>query len=63
MDSMMEVICGVFRESIARWTYRGDQFTSAVPALSLFRHNELTEPISDVYELSIFMVVQVAYAL
>jgi hypothetical protein len=63
MNSRMEVIRGVFRESIARWTYRCDQFTSAAPALSLFRQNELTEPISDVYELSICMVVQVAYAL
>ncbi|MDU0461006.1 MAG: AraC family transcriptional regulator [Geobacteraceae bacterium] len=54
----MEVTRETLRESIARWTNAGDQFPSAIPALSLFREDEPTEPMSAVYEPSICMVVQ-----
>jgi len=54
----MEVAFETLRESIARWTIKGDQFPSAIPALSLFREDEPTEPMSAVYEPSICMVVQ-----
>lgn len=58
MNSRMEVTRKTLRESIARWTNKGDQFPSAIPALSLFREDEPTEPMSAVYEPSICMVVQ-----
>jgi AraC-like DNA-binding protein len=54
----MEVTRETLRESIARWTNTGNQFPSAIPALSLFREDEPTEPMSAVYEPSICMVVQ-----
>ncbi len=38
---------------IARWTEHEELHTTAVPGLSLFRRDEPTEPISDVYEPSI----------
>ncbi len=46
------------RKSIARWTEQGELQTTAVPALSLFRRNEPTEPISGMYEPSICVVAQ-----
>jgi AraC-like DNA-binding protein len=58
MNNRMEVTRETLRESIARWTNKGDQFPSAVPALSFFRQDEPTEPMSVVYEPSICMVVQ-----
>ena len=58
MNNRMEVTREILRESIARWTNKSDQFPSAVPALSLFRQDEPTEPMSAVYEPSICMVVQ-----
>jgi len=58
MDNRMEVTRETLRESIARWTNKDDQFPSAIPALSLFREDEPTEPMSAVYEPSICMVVQ-----
>jgi AraC-like DNA-binding protein len=54
----MEVALEFLRESIARWTNKGDQQPSMIPALSLFREDEPTEPMSAVYEPSICMVVQ-----
>jgi AraC-like DNA-binding protein len=54
----MKVAFETLRESIARWTIKGDQFPSAIPVLSLFREDEPTEPMSAVYEPSICMVVQ-----
>ncbi len=58
MNNRMEVTRETLRGSIARWTNKGDQFPSAVPALSLFREDEPTEPMNVVYEPSICMVVQ-----
>jgi AraC-like DNA-binding protein len=46
------------RKSIARWTEQGEQHTTAVPGLSLFRRDEPTAPISGMYEPSICMVAQ-----
>jgi len=58
MNNRMEVTRETLREGIARWTNKGDQFPSAIPALSLFRQEAPTEPLSAVYEPSICMVVQ-----
>jgi AraC-like DNA-binding protein len=58
MNNRMEVTRETLRGSIARWTNKGDQFPSAIPALSLFREDKPTEPMSAVYEPSICMVVQ-----
>lgn len=58
MNNRMEVALETLRESIARWTNKDDQQPSAIPALSLFREDEPTEPMSAVYEPSICMVVQ-----
>ena len=58
MNNRMEVAFEILRESIARWTNKGDQQPSMIPALSLFREDEPTEPMSAVYEPSICMVVQ-----
>src|SRR5512140_25485 len=45
-------------KSIARWTEKGEQHTTAVPGLSLFRRDEPTKPISAMYEPSICLVAQ-----
>jgi len=45
-------------KSIARWTERGELFTTAVPGLSLYRRLEPTEPTTGMYEPSICIVVQ-----
>lgn len=53
-----EVALKGLRETIARWTEKGEQHVNAVPGLSLFRREEPTGPISGMYEPSICMVVQ-----
>lgn len=58
MNNRMEATLSTLRESIARWTNEGNQFPSAVPALSLFRQDEPAGPVSVVYDPSICMVVQ-----
>jgi len=58
MNNRMEATLETLRESIARWTNEGNQFPSAVPALSLFRQDEPAEPASVLYDPSICMVVQ-----
>ena len=58
MNARLEIARETLREDIARWTKDGDLFPSAVPALSLFRQDEPTAPMSVVYEPSICMVVQ-----
>ena len=45
-------------KSIARWTDKGEQHPTAIPALSLFRRAGPTEPISGMYEPSICLVAQ-----
>ncbi|MGZ9257759.1 MAG: AraC family transcriptional regulator N-terminal domain-containing protein, partial [Candidatus Binatia bacterium] len=54
----MEVALEAFGKSIARWTEKGEQHTTAIPGLSLFRRDEPTEPISAMYEPSICLVAQ-----
>jgi len=54
----MEVALEALRKSIARCTEKGEQHTTAVPGLSLFRRDEPTEPISAMYEPSICLVGQ-----
>ena len=54
----METALEAFKRSIARWTDKGEQLTTAVPGLSLFRRDEPTEPISGMYEPSICLVAQ-----
>jgi AraC-like DNA-binding protein len=54
----MEVALEALGKSIARWTEKGEQHTTAVPGLSLFRRDEPTEPISGMYEPSICLVAQ-----
>lgn len=43
---------------IARWTETGEQFTTDVPGLSLFRRTETTEPITGFYEPSVCLIAQ-----
>lgn len=45
-------------ERIALLTEQGELHTAAVPALSLFRRNEPTEPFSGIYEPSVCLVAQ-----
>lgn len=45
-------------ERIARWTDNGELHITDVPGLSLFRRDELTGPISGMYEPSICLAVQ-----
>jgi len=58
MADRVEMAREILKDSIARWTNSGDQNPSAIPALSLFREDGPTEPMSAVYEPSICMVVQ-----
>lgn len=53
-----DVALEALRETIARWTEKGEQHVNAVPGLSLFRREEPTAPISGMYEPSICMVAQ-----
>jgi AraC-like DNA-binding protein len=57
-NNSMEVALETLGKSIARWTEKGEQHTTAVPGLSLFRRDEPTEPISRMYEPSICLVAQ-----
>src|SRR6266567_1171691 len=57
-DNSMEGAIAALGKSIARCTESGDQHTTAVPGLSLFRREEPTEPITGMYEPSVCMVAQ-----
>jgi len=57
-DERLDVARKALGESIARWTEKGEQHPSAVPGLSLFRRDAVTEPISGMYEPSICLVAQ-----
>ncbi len=57
-DNSMEGAIAALGKSIARCTERGDQHTTAVPGLSLFRRIEPTEPITGMYEPSICLIAQ-----
>lgn len=43
---------------IARWTGSGEQFTTGVPGLSLFRRTGKTEPVTGFYEPSVCLIAQ-----
>lgn len=58
MSSSVESANNTLIESIARWTEKGEQQTTAIPGFSLFRRDEPTEPISGMYEPSICLAVQ-----
>ena len=45
-------------KSLARLTEDGEQHTTAIPGLSLFRRIEPTEPVSGIYEPSVCLVAQ-----
>ena len=58
-NNSMEVALEALGKSIARLTEEGEQHTTAVPGLSLFRRNEPTGPITGMmYEPSICLVAQ-----
>jgi AraC-like DNA-binding protein len=57
-DNSMEVALEALGKSIARCTDKGEQHTTAVHGLSLFRRDEPTEPISLMYEPSVCLVAQ-----
>lgn len=54
MEEAIQSLAG----SIARLTEKEELFTTAIPALSLFRREEPTEPISGMYEPSVCLVAQ-----
>jgi len=54
----MQTAVQALKKSIARCTEHGEQHTTAIPGLSLFRRDERTEPIGGMYEPSICMVAQ-----
>ena len=57
-DNRPDLAIAALGESIARWTEQGEQHTTALPGLSLFRREEPTEPISGLHEPSICLVAQ-----
>lgn len=57
-DVALEDAIESLRNRISRWTEAGEQFTTAVPGLSLFRRTAPTEPVSGVYEPSVCLVAQ-----
>jgi hypothetical protein len=57
-NDSLDVALKALGNSIARWTEKGEQHTTAVPGLSLFRREEPTEPVSSMYEPSICLVLQ-----
>ncbi|RNC66315.1 MAG: AraC family transcriptional regulator [Desulfuromonadales bacterium] len=57
-DNGLEAAIAALGESIARWTDKGEQFTTAVPGLALFRRTEPSEPITGMYEPSLCLVTQ-----
>jgi AraC-like DNA-binding protein len=57
-DDRLEVAIEALKESLARWTEKGEQHTTSIPGLSLFRREDPTEPISGLYDPSICLVAQ-----
>ena len=51
-DRRLDAAVAALGGSIARWTEMGEQQSTAVPGLSLFRREAPTEPISGLYEPS-----------
>ena len=58
MDDKIKSSREALRNSIARWTNNSDLYASSIQGLFFFRQDEMTEPLSVVYEPSICMVVQ-----
>ena len=54
----METALVFLRKSIAQWTEKGEQHTTAISGLSLFRRDEPAEMVCSIYEPSICLVVQ-----
>jgi len=54
----MKVALEALKKSIARWTDKGDQPTTAIPGLSLYRRDEPSEPVSIMYEPRICVIAQ-----
>ncbi|KAB0663771.1 AraC family transcriptional regulator [Oryzomonas japonica] len=57
-NNNLEISLEALRASLAQWTEKGEQHTTAVPGLSLFRRTEPTEPVTGMYEPSICLVTQ-----
>jgi AraC-like DNA-binding protein len=57
-NDCMEVALAALAESIARWTERGDQLTTAIPGLALWRRDEPTPPTSGLYEPTLCWAAQ-----
>ena len=57
-NNSMEVALEALGKSIARWTDKGDQLETAIPALALWRRIAPTGPTSGMYELSICLIAQ-----
>jgi AraC-like DNA-binding protein len=54
----MEIALAALGKSIARWTDKGDQPTTAIPGLSLFHRDEPTQPASFMFEPRICVIAQ-----
>ncbi len=54
----MEIALEALGKSIARWTDKGDQRTTPIPGLSLYRRDEPTQPTSVMYEPRICMIAE-----
>lgn len=57
-NNSMKGTLGALGKSIARWTDKGDQVTTAVPGLSLYRREEPTLPAIILYEPGICVIAQ-----
>ena len=57
-NSSLETAIKALGKSIARLTEKGELHTTAIPALSLFRRDEPTGPITGMYEPSVCLVAQ-----
>jgi AraC-like DNA-binding protein len=57
-NNSMKGTLGALGKSIARWTDKGDQVTTAVPGLSLYRREEPTQPAIILYEPRICVIAQ-----
>jgi AraC-like DNA-binding protein len=57
-NSSMAVALETLGRSIARWTGKGDQHTTAIPGLSLYRRDEPSQPTSIMFEPRICLSAQ-----
>ena len=57
-NNNMEVALDTLGKSIARWTDKGDQYTTGIPGLSLHKRDEPTPPVSIMYEPRICVIAQ-----